>query len=120
MFDIKFYEDSAGREPIVEYIDDLRAKSAKIKTDRIKYKALMRYLTILSEHGVLAGEPYVKHIVDDIWELRPIDDRIFFFYWKDETYVMLHHIVKTGQKLPQREIDQAKRNKQDFLERNSN
>ena len=53
----------------------------------------------------------------DIWELRPANDRIFFFYRKDETYLMLHHFIKKTQKTPTREIEQAKRNLADFLER---
>ncbi|MDZ5724784.1 type II toxin-antitoxin system RelE/ParE family toxin [Acetobacterium sp. K1/6] len=36
----------------------------------------------------------VKHIDGDIWELRPLADRIFFFYWKDNTFVLLHYFHK--------------------------
>ena len=56
-------------------------------------------------------------IEDDIWELRPMRDRILFAYWKDNKFLLLHHFVKKTQKTPQREIDQAKRNMADFLER---
>mgnify|MGYP000614733014 FL=1 len=34
-------------------------------------------MKILRNYGTLAGEPYMKHLEGDIWELRPIRDRIF-------------------------------------------
>ncbi len=32
------------------------------------------------EHGTAAGEPYVKHLDGEIWELRPLRDRILFWH----------------------------------------
>jgi len=117
MFKIEFYKDRAGNEPIVDYIRRLNSKALTSKEHRIRHKKIIEYLEVLSNLGTRAGEPYVKHIVDDIWELRPTSDRVFFFYWKDETYLMLHHFVKKTKKTPAREIEQAKRNLADFLER---
>jgi len=59
----------------------------------------------------------VKHIEGDIWELRPLKDRIIFFYWQEDTFVLLHYFIKKTQKTPRREIEQAKRNLKDFLDR---
>ena len=61
--------------------------------------------------------PYVKHIKVDIWELRPLRDRIFFFYYKDNMYILLHYFYKKTQKTPAKEIEKAKKNMQDFIER---
>ena len=52
-----------------------------------------------------------------MYELRPTRERIFFFYWKDNTFVLLHHFVKKTQKTPLREIEQAERRMKDYLER---
>lgn len=117
MFKIKFYKDSHGNAPVKDYILELRKKSASSKNERIKLKKIVEYMDILETYGTRAGEPYVKHIDGGVWELRPTDDRIFFFYWKDNMFIMLHHFVKKTNKTPQREIDQAKRNLKDFLER---
>jgi phage-related protein len=117
MFGIEFYKDRSGNEPIVDYIRELNAKALTGKAHRIRHKKIIEYLEVLSRYGTRAGEPYVKHIVDDIWELRPTNDRIFFFYRKNGTYLMLHHYVKKTKKTPAREIEQAKRNLADFLER---
>jgi len=118
MYTIEFYKDKAEKEPIAEYIRDLNTRALSSKAHRIQHKKIMEYLEVLARFGTRAGMPYVKHIAGDIWELRPTNDRIFFFYWKDDTYLMLHHFVKKTQKTPAREIEQAKRNLTDFLERN--
>ena len=50
-------------------------------------------------------ENIMKHIEDDIWELRPGDNRVFdFFYDEDGKFVLLHQFKKKTQKTPKREI----------------
>lgn len=68
-------------------------------------------------NGTRAGEPYVKHLDGDIWELRPLRDRILFAGWVDGRFILLHHFVKGTQKTPGREIEQARRNLADIIER---
>ena len=36
------------------------------------------YIELLSQHGTRAGQPYIKHLDAEIWELRPLRDRILF------------------------------------------
>ena len=72
----------------------------------------------MERYGTRLGKPYVKHIEGDIWELRPLSNRIFFFYWKNNKFVLLHHFIKKSQKTPTKEISKAKNNLKDFLERN--
>ena len=54
---------------------------------------------------------------DDIWELRPLGNRIFFVAWIENTVVLRHAFQKKKQKTPQRQIDQAKREVKDLKER---
>jgi phage-related protein len=49
--------------------------------------------------------------------LRSFANRIFFFYWKGNKFVLLHHFIKKTQKTPQREIEQARLKMKDFIER---
>ena len=58
-----------------------------------------------------------KHIDGEIWEIRPIKNRILFVAWDGKSFVLLHHFIKKTQKTPQREIEQAKRNLNDYRER---
>lgn len=117
MYEIIFYKDRSGREPLREYINELSQKQNS-KDARIKLKKILEYIGQLKAYGVSAGKPAIDHIRGtDLYELRPTTDRIFFAYWKDNTFVLLHHFVKKTQKTPPREIEQAQRNLKDFFER---
>ena len=72
---------------------------------------------MLSREGTRAGLPYLKHIEDDIWKLRPLKDRIFFRGLVSRQLRMLHHFRKETQKTPQREIEKARREYEDLKER---
>ena len=76
-------------------------------------------MKILREHGTRTGEPFVKHLEGEIWELRPLRDRILFVGWDGNRFVLLLYFMKKTQKTPKREIEQAKRNMRDFIERSS-
>ena len=69
MYQIYFYKDKNGKEPVREYINELAAHNDK--NSRIKLTKIRDYLKVLSEHGTRAGEPYIKHLDGDIWELGP-------------------------------------------------
>ena len=115
MYEMYFYEDKDGNSPILEYLRGLSKRTDK--SSRINRNKINDYIQVLSEHGKAAGEPYIKHIGGDIWELRPIKGRIFFASWTDSGFILLHHFVKKTRKTPQREIDQAERNLADTRER---
>lgn len=115
MYDIFFYRDKDGNEPVYEYLKELRGKNDK--DSRIKSTKILDYIEVLRRHGKSAGEPYIKHLEDDIWEIRPLRDRILFAAWVNNSFVLLHHFVKKTQKTPRREIVRAKRLLADFKER---
>lgn len=115
MYKIRFYTDSEDNSDIKEYIKELASK--RNKDSRIKLTKIRDYIKILSEYGTTAKEPYMKHLDGDIWELRPLRDRILFAAWVNGGFVLLHCFVKKTQKTPKREIEQAKKNLADYLER---
>lgn len=59
----------------------------------------------------------MKYLGDDIWELRPIRDRILFSYYKYNTFILLTIFMKDTQKTPQKEIEKAKSYLEDFISR---
>ena len=117
MFEIEIYEDAKGNSPISDYLESLNEKAQTSKNERIRLKKISEYLELLKHHGTRIGLPVTKHIEDKIWELRPTNDRILFAYWKGNTFVLLHHFVKKTKRTPKREIEKAKYNLNDFLER---
>ena len=115
MHAIYFYKDKQGNQPVLDYMRKLARRDNK--DSRIKLNKLNDYIELLSQHGTRAGQPYIKHLYAEIWELRPLRDRILFVAWLDGSFVLLHHFVKKTQKTPRREIEKAKRELQDLKER---
>ena len=58
-----------------------------------------------------------KHLEDGIWELRPGNNRVFYFFYENNTFVLLHQFRKKSQKTPKREIVKAKSERIDYLSR---
>ena len=71
----------------------------------------------LEYDGTFIREPLVKQIEGEIWILRPIPNRMFFATLEDNQLILLHQFRKRSQKTPKREIEQAKRELADWLER---
>ena len=115
MHPIYFYKDRNGHEPVKEYLQELAKK--KDKDSRIKSDKINDYIEALKQYGKQLGEPYIKHLDGDIWELRPLRDRILFVAWHEGGFVLLHQFMKKTQKTPAREIEQAKRELADLIER---
>lgn len=117
MFQVVFYEDENGISEVGELLNDLALSAIDDKNARIQLKQLMYYIELLQNNGTRLPESIAKHIVEDIWELRPGDNRVFYFYFQNNTFVLLHHFRKKSQKTPQREIEAAKRERDRFLSR---
>ena len=117
MHEIIFYQKANGEMPVLDYMRKLSA--SKGKDSRIKLNKIAQYIKVLEEKGTRAGEPFIKHIDGDIWELRPLQDRILFGALVNGRFVLLHTFVKRTDKTPEREKDQARRELRDYLERSN-
>ncbi len=115
MFNIIFYKDKKGNEPVKDYIISL--KTQKGKDNLIKLHKIQDYLNVLKENGTMAGIPYVKHLDGEIWELRPLKDRVLFFSYNGNNIILLSYFKKMTNKTPKREIEKAKKYMKDYLER---
>ena len=115
---IILYEDYRGRSPVGEYIHEL--KESHGKDARLNFNKIIALIDKLEEYGVSIGEPYTKKLTDEIWELRPLRNRILYDGYRDDTFILLHAFVKKTQKTPSKEIDTAKRRLKDYQERNNN
>ena len=87
MYEIEFYETADGVSELWNFLDDLEQKAEKSKVD------------------------------EDIWELRPGNNRVLYFYFRDNKFVLLHQFRKKTQKTPRREIEKAKAERDDWVSR---
>lgn len=117
MYNIEFYEDAHGNSDVKSFIRNLRDKSTTSKDARINFNKVVAYLDILEEMGTRVGEPVTKHLDGEIWELRPLSNRILYAYFRENTFVLLHHFVKKSRKTPRGEIDKAIRELEDYKRR---
>lgn len=115
MYDIEFYENKNGESEVYEYIQKLRFSS--LKENKQKLKKIYLYFDLLAEYGLNLKEPYVKKITKEIWELRPLSDRILFASWHNNKFIILCVFTKKTQKTPKREIERAEKVLKDYKER---
>lgn len=115
MYTIQFYEDSSGKSELWEFLEELRVKAATSKDARIQYKQISLYIQLLQDNGTMLPENITKHLDDGIWELRPGSNRVFYFFYQDNTFVLLHQFRKKSQKTPQRELKKAKAERDNYL-----
>lgn len=117
MYTVEFYEDENGRSDVHDYLVKLSNDAKTDKNARVNRDKIFAYIKALETYGTRIGKPIVKHIEGDLWELRPLSNRIFFFYWKDNKFILVHHYVKKSQKAPKKEINKALSNIKDWIER---
>ena len=115
MHKIYYYTDVNGKTPVLNYIESLAIKHDK--DSRIKFNKIRDYIKLLAERGLQTGEPFIKHLDGEIWELRPLRDRILFAAWDNEekAFILLHQFMKKTQKTPKREIEIAKWRLQEIM-----
>jgi conserved hypothetical protein len=117
MYEIEFYETEDGKCPIWDFLEALRLKAPTNKDARIQHKQASLYIELLQQNGTHMNAEITKHLDDGIWELRPGNNRVFYFFYQNDTYVLLHQFRKKSQKTPKREIEKAKIERNDYLRR---
>lgn len=117
MYTVEFYETRDGQCPVWEFLENLRIKSASNKDARIQHKQASLYIELLQQNGTRLNDNITKHLEDGIWELRPGNNRVFYFFYENNTFVLLHQFRKKSQKTPKREIVKAKSERIDYLSR---
>lgn len=103
MYVIKFYEDKNGRSEVYEYIKKL--SNNKSKDNRIKFKKINAYIEMLSKDGLSLSEPYIKKIDKEIWELRPLRDRILFASLYNNKFILLSIFMKKHKRHLKRKLE---------------
>jgi phage-related protein len=81
--------------------------------DRAKVNNVLR---LHEEFGTNLGMPHARRIKGRLWELRPGDNRLFYFLQIDRKFVILHGYRKRSMKAPEKEIATALRRMQELLE----
>ena len=107
--DVDFYELPDGTEPVREFLNSLD----------IKMRAKMyREIDLLVMNGQELREPHSKYLGDDIFVLRAKQSndisRVLYFFFTGKKAVLTNGFVKKTMKTPKREIELAKRYREDY------
>jgi len=116
MLKIQLYEDARGRCPVNTFYSAIEAsggKNAKIQAEKFRSQvAGLQRLGAWEENGKA-----VKKLRNKVWELRPGKNRVLFFHWKDDIYILLHAFHKTTGPTPSSEIEKAEKEINDWIMR---
>lgn len=111
-FEIIFYDKPDGSEPAKEFLLSLDKK--------MRAKTVM-LIELLAENGSSLREPYSKHLVDGIFELRAKVgsdiSRVLYFFVFGKKIILTNGFVKKTQKTPKHEIELAQKYRNEFLDR---
>lgn len=113
---VEFYKKENGDIPVLEYLLSLEPK--------MRAKAFSE-IELLEKHGTNLREPYAKPIkganYKNLFELRvkfsSNISRIFYFTFKNNTFVILNGFTKKSDETPKKELDRAIRYKEDYERR---
>ena len=87
---IYYFVDERGQNPVKEFIDALPSKEqAKV----------FAYIAQLKEDGYNLRRPIADLLREGIYELRPKDNRIFYFFFLKNNAVLVHAIKKRTDKI---------------------
>ena len=109
-FEVIFYENANGEEPVREFIMSLDYKM------RAKVNSM---ISLLEANGTKLRKPYSEHLEDGIFELRVKSgsniSRILYFFFYGKRIIMTHGFIKKTQKTPRTEINKAKKYRDDYI-----
>ena len=111
-FEVEFYEKENGEQPAKEFLLSLNKKM------RAKMAGTV---VILQDYGYELREPYSKHLEEGIFELRAkvgTDiSRVLYFFVIEHKIILTNGFIKKTQKTPKKEIEKAKKYRNDYLSR---
>jgi len=112
-FTVEFYETEAGKCPVQDFLDELKA------SDPDDFAALVAGLAKL-RHSQYHREPLSKALGDGLFELRHVgklNTRVLWFFMKGRRIVLLHGIRNKGQTIPSRDLATARERMRDWRKR---
>jgi phage-related protein len=109
-FTVEFYETEAGKCPVREFLDELKA------SDPDDFAAVLAGIARL-RNRLYHREPLSKALGEGLFELRHVgklNTRVFWFFMKRRTIVIVHGIRNKGSAIPARDMRTARERMHDW------
>lgn len=109
-FKAVFFRRENGEEPAKEFLLSL---DVKMRTK------MFHLITLLEEKGTTLRKPFSEYLEDGIFELRTQIgsniSRVMYFFVYGKRIIMTNGFVKKTQKTPRKEIEKAKKYRNEYL-----
>lgn len=92
---VYYFIDEKGKNPVWEFIQGLP------KSERIKIAAYVKELKL---QGHNLHRPMADYLGHGIYELRPKDNRVFYFFYLKNNVVLVHALRKKTDKIPEGDL----------------
>ena len=96
--DIYYFVDRRGRNPVKEFIHGLPFN----EQDKI-----YAYIDELRRQGHNLRRPMADYLGSGIYELRPKANRVLYFFFLENSVVLVHAIRKKTDKVPEQDLKLA-------------
>lgn len=103
-----YYVDAKGDNPVWDFLTKLPAE------ERDK---CFEYIAYLEQFGENVRRPVGDYLGNKLYELRPKQSRILYFFMFKDYAVLAHAFRKKTSAVPEREIKIAQKNRMDFCRR---
>lgn len=108
---VYYFVDKDGAKPVKEFINSL--------TDKEQAK-VYAYITELKKQGNNLRRPMADYLEDGIYELRPKDNRIFYFFYLRDRAVLVYAIKKHVKKILESDLRLCLKRKIETEDRGTN
>jgi phage-related protein len=89
------FVDEEGYKPVRDFIDSL--------PDREQAK-IYAFIAELKDQGHNLRRPMADYLGNGIYELRPKDNRIFYFFYLRDRAILVHAMKKHVKKIPESDL----------------
>lgn len=105
---------------VEQYLTDLEVrKTIGDKDARIMFEKIAYCIERVRLQGTRAGTKIIKDLKgkenDNLFELRPIDERIFMCLWNGNHFVMLSHYTKDANETDELQLAKARRLRDKYI-----
>ena len=110
MYKVTFYKTPRGEKPVEAFLAEMdlatRAKAAQI-------------IGLLQKMGPQLRRPFADKLTGKIYELRPRQARVLFFFAVGRQIILVHGFLKKTNAVDRRDLDLAERRMKDWLTQNA-
>lgn len=103
---VVYYVDDKMRNPVWDFIKGLSSHD---------FEKCLEYIAYLEEVGEQVRRPVGDYLGNKLYELRPKQTRILYFFTVKNYAVLLHAFCKKTNEVPKKDMDLAYRRMNDFI-----